>query len=598
MITVQCWTGAETKALRQAMRLSVRAFAAYLGIDARTVNKWEARHTTITLRPHTQELLDTALQQAPEDVQSRFSQTVRSTQQELHENATQRAASAHDLHAEPAPGVDSFTPLLGNDGSDFLLSRRNEISYPLGSIVEPETCNDANFSGLVIPFRLLTESGRNPGIISRMSYSDDDNDGIAEYPEKRPEGPESRQGYLTARSPSLIQSGPADDVVTLFAANLALFTAAAQSINEGKGYNELLTSVRRLVDRLNRRGLLQLFGVTATTAFISSWLDGLDPGEQERVVAAIVKPERVDAQVIGHIESVLFDAHLSNDKLGPRAALHTVLAQQEILQAMAAACPDELRPHLLSVLGNSLRSAGWISFNAGDLPATCRYYEKARVVAHDAGDLELATMVLANLSHAAESSGMSAMSVDYAVAAQTWAARAHNPCLSAFAADIGACAFAAMGDYNTTMRHLDSTQTYLPECSKQSPPTFYTYSEGLHVARKGQCLLALGRTADAVQAIGESLELYIAEPPNSPSSMYRNINIAMAKLELSEAHVQAGDIDEGTTILANVGDFVSQNRATRLVKRVRSARAALKPWQDTPAVKQLDNQLHGSGLHS
>ena len=44
MATVQRWTGAETKALRQAMRLSsVRSFAAHLGVDARTMNKWEAR---------------------------------------------------------------------------------------------------------------------------------------------------------------------------------------------------------------------------------------------------------------------------------------------------------------------------------------------------------------------------------------------------------------------------------------------------------------------------------------------------------------------------------------------------------------------------
>jgi len=563
---VQCWTGAETKALRQAMRLSIRAFAAYLGIDARTVNKWEARHTTITLRPHTQELMDTALQQAPEDVQTRFTHTMHSTQQEQHENTAEPAAPAHDPHTEPAPGADYRTPLSGNDGTNSL----------------------------------LTQLARHPGIISEMPCSGDD--GIAEQSEEQPEeqseGPQRNLGNVATQSPSLTQFDPSGDVTTLFAANLALFISAAQSINSGKGYNELLTSVRRLVDRLNRRGLLQLFGVTATTAFISSWLDGLDPGEQERVVAAIVKPERVDAQVIAHMESVLFDAHLSNDKLGPRAALYTVLAQQEILQAIIADCPEELRPRLLSVLGNSLRSAGWISFNAGDLPATRRYYERARVVAHDAGDLELATMVLANLSHAAESSGKSTMSADYAVAAQTWAAGAHNPCLSAFASDIGACAFAAMGDYNATMRHLDSTRTYLPECSEQSPPTFYTYSEGLHVARKGRCLLALGRTADAVQVIGESLKLYIAEPPDSPSYMYRNINIAMAKLELTAAHVQAGDIDEGTAILAGVGDFVSQNRADRLMKRVRSVRAALEPWQDTPAVKQLDDQLCGSGLRS
>ena len=107
MVTVECWTGAETKALRQAMRMSIRAFAAYLGIDARTVNKWEARYTTIILRPHTQELMDTALQRAPEEVQTRFNQTVLSARQEQRGNANRSAAPAeHDPHTEPTPGTD------------------------------------------------------------------------------------------------------------------------------------------------------------------------------------------------------------------------------------------------------------------------------------------------------------------------------------------------------------------------------------------------------------------------------------------------------------------------------------------------------------
>ena len=107
MATVQCWTGAETKALRQAMRLSVRRFAAYLGIDARTVNKWEARHGTITLRPHTQELMDTALQRAPEDVQTRFTQIVGGAQQEEPTNQAQPAQGS----AAPAAmsGLDAAT---------------------------------------------------------------------------------------------------------------------------------------------------------------------------------------------------------------------------------------------------------------------------------------------------------------------------------------------------------------------------------------------------------------------------------------------------------------------------------------------------------
>ncbi len=126
MVSVQCWTGAETKALRQAMRLSIRAFAGYLGIDARTVNKWEARHTTITLRPHTQALMDTALARASEEVRTRFSQTVSSAGQENHENAAQRAEVAHDAYTEPAPSADFRTPLPGNDGSDSLLT---ELSF-------------------------------------------------------------------------------------------------------------------------------------------------------------------------------------------------------------------------------------------------------------------------------------------------------------------------------------------------------------------------------------------------------------------------------------------------------------------------------------
>jgi hypothetical protein len=45
------------------------------------------------------------------------------------------------------------------NGADTL-SRRNEISYPLVSIVEPVTCDDVNFSGLVVPFRLLRAAAR------------------------------------------------------------------------------------------------------------------------------------------------------------------------------------------------------------------------------------------------------------------------------------------------------------------------------------------------------------------------------------------------------------------------------------------------------
>ncbi|MCA1673940.1 MAG: hypothetical protein LC799_17645, partial [Actinobacteria bacterium] len=70
MTIVGRWTGREAKLLREALRLSVRGFAAYLGVAVRTVNEWEARLADITPLPHMQEVLDTALARASDEAKA------------------------------------------------------------------------------------------------------------------------------------------------------------------------------------------------------------------------------------------------------------------------------------------------------------------------------------------------------------------------------------------------------------------------------------------------------------------------------------------------------------------------------------------------
>ena len=77
MAPVRRWTGVEAKALRQAMRLSVREFAEHTGVDRRTVNKWDARGSSITLLPDTQRLMDSALRLADDEVRARFDAAAR-----------------------------------------------------------------------------------------------------------------------------------------------------------------------------------------------------------------------------------------------------------------------------------------------------------------------------------------------------------------------------------------------------------------------------------------------------------------------------------------------------------------------------------------
>lgn len=72
MSDVRRWSGREARALREASRMTVRAFAAHLGVSDRTVSKWEAGGEQMIPLPDSQALLDTALQQAGEAAQERF----------------------------------------------------------------------------------------------------------------------------------------------------------------------------------------------------------------------------------------------------------------------------------------------------------------------------------------------------------------------------------------------------------------------------------------------------------------------------------------------------------------------------------------------
>jgi tetratricopeptide (TPR) repeat protein len=72
MTTVQRWTGRETRALRHALRMSVRAFAGYLGVGVRTVAAWDAQGVQVVPRPEIQAALDTALERGGDEVRQRF----------------------------------------------------------------------------------------------------------------------------------------------------------------------------------------------------------------------------------------------------------------------------------------------------------------------------------------------------------------------------------------------------------------------------------------------------------------------------------------------------------------------------------------------
>jgi hypothetical protein len=72
MMTIDRWSGRESRLLRHALRLTVRAFAEDLGVCVRTVSKWEAIGPAVTPRPELQAALDTMLRRCTDEDRARF----------------------------------------------------------------------------------------------------------------------------------------------------------------------------------------------------------------------------------------------------------------------------------------------------------------------------------------------------------------------------------------------------------------------------------------------------------------------------------------------------------------------------------------------
>jgi transcriptional regulator with XRE-family HTH domain len=74
--TVSAWTSTEVRALRAAMRMSVRAFARYLGVSDRMLSRWESTTEPTRPGPASAQMLDTALLLADGATRRRFAVAV------------------------------------------------------------------------------------------------------------------------------------------------------------------------------------------------------------------------------------------------------------------------------------------------------------------------------------------------------------------------------------------------------------------------------------------------------------------------------------------------------------------------------------------
>lgn len=116
MATVTTWTGRDANALRNALRMSVTAFAEHLGAARRTVAKWSSQGDKMLPRADMQAALDTVLARVTPEVRERF---------EALRTAGTGGATAGAALPTAGAYADTGDDGVGDSGSDGDVRRRN-----------------------------------------------------------------------------------------------------------------------------------------------------------------------------------------------------------------------------------------------------------------------------------------------------------------------------------------------------------------------------------------------------------------------------------------------------------------------------------------
>ncbi len=351
---------------------------------------------------------------------------------------------------------------------------------------------------------------------------------------------------------------------------------------------QLVTLLCGWVSAMNRRELIELLGWATGAVAASPMVGALDPDEQQRLARAIVSPNWVDQQVIDHLAAMLQFCKHQENTLGARAVLHTVLAQRHLVSDLLAGCPAIFRPQLLSVYSDMSSSVGYYFLDLNDFDSAWHYFDKARAEAHDADNAELGIHALSEMTYTACWQGKAHAGIDLAAAAQSLTSKTSDPFMLVCVADRVALASAIDGRYQACMAEYERAQDGLASAGQvpaESPA--YFYSEGFLASQKSECLLRLGRPDEAAASARAGLALFDNSFVGSR---------AFCALRLGKAYLESGEIDEAARVVGSAASPIAQIRSDRLVQELRTTRARMQPWQDTPAVKVLDEQLTAHGL--
>jgi hypothetical protein len=221
---------------------------------------------------------------------------------------------------------------------------------------------------------------------------------------------------------------------------------------------------------------------------------------------------------------------------------------------------------------------GWTAYDAGENAAASVYFDQARALAAEVGDLALVGEALAAMSHQAAYLGHGPAAIEHADAALAAAVRSGMPALAAEAHMSAAHGAALRGDARGAAVLLGRAERDLERADRDSAPGWSAYLSGAYLdARAGHALLAAGDLPAAIRSARASLDM---EDGYDRGKMF---NLALLTTSLLDAGQADEAVSTGRQTLA-VAERISSARADEYLRRIA---VRLLPYRAESAAARL-----------
>jgi len=345
-------------------------------------------------------------------------------------------------------------------------------------------------------------------------------------------------------------------------------------------------------DEVERREFISkvaaLLGVAAVPAPISRF-EPASPEPWERLARALRLPGEVDKETVDHLERVTYALEsMGPTEVSSKALFGPVTGHLDaITLLLRSSLSHSLRSRLCSLAAETAGYAGWLRWDMDDPEGAIVYFETGLEAAREAGDRALGAYLMASAAcqppyrenpqkriRLINGSMFGFTRKEATPASQVWTAAKE------------ADAYALMGDADGCLRALDRAERALfliePDDEK-ARPRFNSIDASWLEGERGASLAKLGRTVEARAILQQVLNSLGPSRERDRLWLYTS---------LASTYLLDREPEEACRVASTALDRASKMQLEPIFRVVEGLRQDMTAYGATPAVKDLEEQLH------